>query len=164
MRIRQNILRAQTDNQRGIALLRHGLMPAFGQRKPQRAAGDAGLAVAHGALTGQEIHRRGADKAGDEGIAGLVVNGQRRPLLDDLPVAHHHNLIGQSHRLHLVMGDIDHGGIDALVKGFDLRAQLHPQLGVKVRQRLIEQENLGVLTMARPIATRWRWPPESARG
>ena len=42
------------------------------------------------------------------------------------------------------MGDIDHGGIDALVKGFDLRAQLHPQLGVKVRQRLIEQENLGV--------------------
>jgi hypothetical protein len=79
MRIRQNILRAQTDNQRGIALLRHGLMPAFGQRKPQRAAGDAELAVAHGALTGQEIHRRGADKAGDEGVAGLVVNGQRRP-------------------------------------------------------------------------------------
>jgi hypothetical protein len=62
------------------------------------------------------------------------------------------------------MGDIDHGGIDALVQGFDLRAQLHPQLGVKVRQRLIEQENLGFLTMARPIATRWRWPPESARG
>ena len=44
------------------------------------------------------------------------------PPADDPPVAHHHNLIGQSHCLHLIMGDIDHGGIDALVQGFDLRA------------------------------------------
>jgi hypothetical protein len=46
----------------------------------------------------------------------------------------------------------------------DLGAHLLAQRGVEVGQRLVEQESLGRRTMARPIATRWRWPPESALG
>jgi hypothetical protein len=46
----------------------------------------------------------------------------------------------------------------------DLDAHMDPQLGVKVRQRLVEQEHLGCLTIARPIATRCRWPPDNSFG
>jgi hypothetical protein len=46
----------------------------------------------------------------------------------------------------------------------DLEAHLHAQLGVEIGERLVEQEHLRSRTMARPMATRWRWPPESSRG
>jgi len=41
----------------------------------------------------------------------------------------------------------------------ELNAHLHPKLGIEVRQRLVKQEHAGGWrTMARPNATRWRWP------
>ncbi len=52
----------------------------------------------------------------------------------------------------------------SLVELGDLDAHLHAQLGIEVRERLVEQEDPGSRTMARPMATRWRWPPESWRG
>ena len=42
------------------------------------------------------------------------------------------------------MGDVNHGGVEALVQGFDLGPQLHAQLGIEVGERLIEQKNLRV--------------------
>jgi len=64
-------------------------------------------------------------------------------------------------RLDLIVRDIDRRGLQALVQFLDLSAHSHAQLGVEVGQRLIEQEDFRSRTIARPIATRWRWPPES---
>ena len=42
------------------------------------------------------------------------------------------------------MGDIDGRGLQPLVQLLDLGPHLHAQLGVKVRQRLVEQEHLWI--------------------
>ena len=39
------------------------------------------------------------------------------------------------------MGHVDAGGADALMQPLDLDAHLHTQLGVEIRQRLVEQEH-----------------------
>ena len=46
----------------------------------------------------------------------------------------------------------------------DLGAHMHAKLGIEVGQRLVEQKHLGWRTMARPTATRWRWPPDNWPG
>ena len=45
-----------------------------------------------------------------------------------------------------------------------LGPHLDAELGVEVRQRLVQQEHLGLAHEARPIATRCRCPPESCAG
>jgi hypothetical protein len=77
---------------------------------------------------------------------------------------HDDDLVGHGHGLDLVVGDVDRGGLEALVQLLDLGAHAHAQLRVEVRERLVEQEHLRVAHDGRPIATRWRWPPESWRG
>ena len=42
------------------------------------------------------------------------------------------------------MGDVDGGDAKLALDATDLGAQLHPNLGVQRRQRLVEQQNLGV--------------------
>ncbi len=56
---------------------------------------------------------------------------------DDEPIA-------ERHRLHLVMGDEERGDAQAALQLADLRAHLHAQLGIEIRQRLVEQEKLGL--------------------
>ena len=68
---------------------------------------------------------------------------RRADLLDDAAV-HDHDPIGQRHGLDLVVGDVDGRGAHLLVHLLDLGAHLHPELGVEVRQRLVEQEHLGI--------------------
>ena len=113
---------------------------------PAAAAGDAHprrlAAPADGAL--QQVHRRRADEGGDEGVRRAVVEVERRADLLDVAVAHDHDAIGHRHRLDLVVGDIDGRGPEPLVQGADLGPHRHPELGVEVRQRLVEQEHLGV--------------------
>ena len=67
----------------------------------------------------------------------------RADLLDDALV-HDHHAVGQRHGLDLVVGDVDRGGAHLQMHLFDLGAHLHPELGIEVRQRLVEQEHLGV--------------------
>ena len=59
-------------------------------------------------------------------------------------MVHHHDAVGQRHRLHLVVGHVDRGGADFLVHLLDLDPHLHAQLGVEVGQRLVEQKHLRV--------------------
>jgi hypothetical protein len=68
---------------------------------------------------------------------------RRADLLDDA-VVHDHHAVGQRHRLDLVVRDVDRGGAHLLVHLLDLGAHLHRELGVEVRQRLVEQEHLGI--------------------
>ena len=87
---------------------------------------------------------RRADEAGDEDGARSVVELQRRAdLLDAAPVQHH-DLVGHGHRFDLVVGDVDHRRIELLVQRLEFDPHLDAQLGVEVRQRLVEQEDLRV--------------------
>ena len=57
---------------------------------------------------------------------------------------HDHDLVGHGHGFDLVVGDVDRRGLQALMQFLDLGAHLHAQLGVEVRQRLVEQEHLRI--------------------
>jgi hypothetical protein len=48
------------------------------------------------------------------------------------------------------VGDVDAGDLQIFVQLADLQPHLHPQLGVQVGQRLIEQEDLGLAHDAAP--------------
>ena len=64
-------------------------------------------------------------------------------LLDDA-VLHDDDAVAQGHGLHLVVGDVDEGGVDLLPELDDLRAHLVAELGVQVGEGLIHQKDLGV--------------------
>ncbi len=83
-------------------------------------------------------------KLGDELRRRLVVELVGRADLLDTAMVHHHDAIGKRHRLDLVVGHVDRRGADLLVHLLDLDPHLHPQLGVEVGQRLVEQKHLRV--------------------
>ena len=89
-----------------------------------------------------EVHRRRADEAGDELVGRLAVELERLADLLHAAVLHHHHAVAEGHRLDLVVGDVDRGGLELLVQALELDAHLHAQLGVQVGQRLVEQEHL----------------------
>ena len=98
-----------------------------------------------GHAAGQQVHRRAADELGDEFVDGPLVQFQRRADLRDAASGQNHDPVGQGHRLGLVMGDVDHRAVGH--RGFQLRdldPRGHPQRRVKVRERFVEQIDLGV--------------------
>ena len=68
-----------------------------------------------------------------------------RPELDDLAVAHDGDQIGQRHRLFLVVRHEDAGRAELEVEVLDLGAHPAAQGGVEVAERLVEQEDRGLL-------------------
>ena len=58
--------------------------------------------------------------------------------------AQHHDDIGHGHGLALVMGDQNRGDIQALLQLADFHLHGFTQLGVQRRQRLVEQQQLGM--------------------
>ncbi|KAG1254300.1 hypothetical protein G6F65_017099 [Rhizopus arrhizus] len=108
----------------------------------------APFAVNHGHATGialqratQHVHRRAAKEAGHEQIGRAVVQRHRRVDLLDDAVLQHHDALAQGHRFDLVMGHVDHGGAQLAVQLRDLGPHTVAQLGIQVRQRLVEQEH-----------------------
>jgi hypothetical protein len=95
--------------------------------------------VAH-ALAREEIHRRRADEARHEKRRRIVVDVDRAADLLDRALVHHDHAVGERHRLDLVVGHEDAGGLQLPVQLLDLQAHLHAQLRVEVGQRLVEQE------------------------
>ena len=120
-------------------------------RRPLRRQGEGMVTGPHRGRTARrlepcrgKIHRRRADEARDEAGRWPLVELQRRPLLFDLAVAQQHNPVGERHRLHLVVGHVDHGPLHVLMQPLDLGAHLVAQLGVEVAERLVEEIELGV--------------------
>ena len=72
----------------------------------------------------------------------MIVEFRRRAKLLDNATIEHRDTRSHRHGFRLVMGDIDKGGLYTLVDLRDLRARLHAQLGIQVRERLIQQEHL----------------------
>ena len=100
------------------------------------------LAVLHGHI--QEVHGGQADEAGHEQVGGRIIQLQGRADLLDIAHGHTHDPVSQGQGLDLVMGDVDHGGIQPLVQQQDLTAGGGAELGVQVGQGLVEEEQLGV--------------------
>ena len=89
----------------------------------------------------EEVHRRAADEAGHEAVDRRVVERLRRADLLEQALVHDRDPLAHRHRLDLVVGDVDHGGLEALVEAGDLGARLDAQLGVEVGERLVHQEH-----------------------
>ncbi len=136
------------DAQQQLVGAREALV-AGGARRRQRegqAVGEPHVELAADVLepARHEIHRRRADEAGDKGRSRLAIDLLGRPHLLDAATVHDDDALGQGHGLDLVVGDIDGRGADLLVHLLDLDPHLHPQLGVEIGQRLVEQEHLRV--------------------
>ncbi len=58
-------------------------------------------------LAVSKVHGRRAHEPGDEGRRGCLVNAAGRTDLLDVPFVHHHQLVGQRHRLDLIVGHED---------------------------------------------------------
>ena len=136
---------------------------AAGERQPDAALefdAEALLGADRGAL--EEVHRRGAEEAGDERVARAGVELDGRADLLDRALVQHDDAVGHGHRLDLVVGDVDHrrlraGGAGAISSPRILTRSSASRLESGSSKR----KALGSLTMARPMATRWLWPPES---
>ena len=77
-------------------------------------------------------------------LAGLPVELERLADLLDPAVLHDHDAVAERHRLDLVVGDVDGGRLETFVQALELDPHLHAQLRVEVRERLVEEEHLGM--------------------
>src|SRR6185437_12325946 len=64
----------------------------------------------------------------------------RRPDLAHAATVDHGDAVAHAHRLDLIVRDIDRGEPDSLLEALDLEPRRGAQLGVEVRQRLVEQQ------------------------
>jgi hypothetical protein len=81
-------------------------------------------------------------KSAMKALAGRSYRSRGVPSLRDLRVAHHDDPVRDRQRLFLVMGDIDRRQAEPLLDLPDLLAHMAAQLGIEVRQRLVEQQHL----------------------
>src|SRR6266568_3017860 len=93
---------------------------------------------------GDEVHGRRADEARDELVRRLRVNLEGLAHLLYPAVLHDHDATAEGHGLDLIVGDVDGGGLEALVETLELDAHLDPQFRVEVGERLVEQKDLRV--------------------
>ncbi len=87
-------------------------------------------------------HVAAADEARDElGIRVLVHILRRADLLDAAGI-HDDDAIGHRHRLDLVVRHVDRRVLELVVQAADLEAHAAAQVGIEVRQRLVEQQDV----------------------
>jgi len=131
-----------------------------GQRetlRPQRehpAVGWSVIAAANGepALGAEDAGRLdaaaeeigAADETRDERVGGALVKLALRADLLHLPVGHDDQPIGHRQRLLLIVRDHHRGQPKLLLQLADLDPHLLPQLGVEIRERLVEQQDVGL--------------------
>src|SRR6516164_2825515 len=88
-----------------------------------------------------QVHRRGAEKTRDEFVRRMLIDFGRAPDLPQCAVVHHRDAIAHAHGLDLVVGHVDGRRTHGLLECFKLAASARAQLGVEVRQRLVEQKH-----------------------
>ena len=82
-------------------------------------------------------------KPGDEAVGRALVEVALAADLADLAVGHDHEPVGDGERLFLVVRHHDGGEAELALQLADLDPHLLAQLGVEVRQRLVEEEHVG---------------------
>lgn len=80
----------------------------------------------------------------------MVVNLKRSSNLLDNTILHNNDPLPHGHGLDLVVGDINHGGLEASVEFGDLRAHLDAHFGVQVGEGLVKQEDTGLANDGSP--------------
>ena len=100
----------------------------------------AELAVARHQRAGEFVG--GAGEIGDEQIGRPVIDFVGRAHLQQLAVAHHADAVAEHDRFGLVVGDVERGHAGLLEDAAQIVAQPQAQLGVEIRQRLVEQQQL----------------------
>ena len=85
-----------------------------------------------------------AQEVGDEARARLVVERAGRAALHELAVAQDGHLVRHGQRLFLIVGDVDEGHADPSMERLQLPAELGAELLVERRERLVEQEQVGL--------------------
>ncbi len=108
------------------------------RRQLDLVLGEAGAATLDARR--HEVHRGRADERGDEQVARAAEEDLGDVALLDDAVAQDGHAVAQGHRLDLVVGDVDGRRAQPLVQARELGAHRGAQLGVEVRQRLVEQE------------------------
>ena len=83
----------------------------------------------------------GADERHHELVARALVELVRRAGLLDPAFVHHDDLLGDLHRLLLIVGDEDRRHVDFLVQPAQPLAQLAPDLRVERAERLVQQQH-----------------------
>src|SRR5579875_450074 len=91
---------------------------------------------------GEEVHGRGADEACYKEVRGMVVQFLWRADLLDNATVQNSDAVAHRHSLNLVVGDVNNGGLDALMELDDVRTRLDTQLCVQVGERFIHKEDL----------------------
>ena len=88
----------------------------------------------------EDVHGGRADEPGDEHAGRLRIDFHRRVDLLRLAFIHDDETVGERHGFDLIVRDIERCRADVALQGLDLEAHLHPQFGIEIGQRLIEQE------------------------
>src|SRR3954469_11004300 len=132
------VLGADTHRHRGVTLVGGGL-------ESLAVDGHDAVAELHTAVGDRhldQVHRRGADEAGDEEVGRAVVHVARRVDLLEQTVLEDGHAVAHRHGLDLVVGDVDGGDAETALQRGDLRTGGDAELGVEVRQRLVHEEDL----------------------
>ena len=82
-----------------------------------------------------------AHEVGDEACAGPVVDLGWNADLHHAAVAEHDDAVGERQRLGLVVGDVDRREPEVGVEPLELAPHLEAELGVEVRERLVEEQH-----------------------
>src|SRR5580700_9848593 len=96
------------------------------------------------ALLRNQVHGWRAKKRGHKRISGIVVDFFRRSDLPHHALMQNDNAIAQGHRFDLIVSNVNGGGLDAGVKLFQLFASRRSQLGIEIRERLVEKKHGGL--------------------
>ena len=110
----------------------------------QAGGGDRDCAQRAGGETvrdGGRQHDRVAEEPGREQVDGAPVDLARRPDLAEVAVAEHRELVGEAHRLRLVVGDEHRGDAGALQRFGDDVAGCRPQSGIEGGERFVEEHH-----------------------
>ena len=110
-------------------------------------------------VDGAEVHRRRADEARDEQVTGPGIEVRRRVHLLDQALSHHRHAVAEGHRLHLVVGDVDHRRPEPALEPGDFGAHGDAELGVEVGERLVHEEGLGLAHDGPPHGHALALPP-----
>src|SRR3990167_5651614 len=111
---------------------------ALDRRCRDREAVEAHVAALPDSL--EEV--RAADESRHEAATRSAVEHMLRIDLLDPALVHHHDAVRRHHRFGLIMGNVDSRNLEFVVQPPDLEAHFLAQVGVEVRQRLLEQKNL----------------------
>ena len=91
----------------------------------------------------KQVHWRGANKARDKSVGGVLINLQGWRDLLKATLIHHNDTLAHRHRFRLIVRDINHRRLEAVVQTDNFRPHLDAHFCVQIRERLIKQENGG---------------------